>query len=200
MRRLIHPVRLLSVCAALAAPGCVSVTAPPIPTASGPTTSNDSTATAGSSAAACRVPLDEADLVDEVLQLVNLERTRVSLDPVTLDAELNEVAEDYACEMIDGNFFDHVNPTTGEGPGQRLTEAGYTFFSMGENLAAGQRTAREVVDAWMASPGHRENILTAQWKRVGVAVRVGGRYQTIWVQEFADPLETRRLPLASTTP
>jgi uncharacterized protein YkwD len=151
---------------------------------------------------ACTVPQNDESMAEEVLQLVNLERAQHGLDPITFDPTLSRVAEDYACEMIDQTFFDHVNPYTGVGPGQRLTEAGYAFHSMGENLAAGQTTAREAVEAWLDSPGHRENILAPQWRRTGIAVRYGGPYRVMWVQEFADPLDTlaRAIPADEPAP
>lgn len=90
--------------------------------------------------------------------------------------------------MIDGEFFAHTNPMTGEGPGERAVRAGYSFVSLGENLAAGQRTAEKALDDWMnSSTGHRENILHPMWTEIGVAVRLGGEHGVYWVQEFGDP-------------
>ena len=58
---------------------------------------------------------------------------------------------------------------------------------MGENLAAGQKTAADVMKIWMESPPHREIILDSKWKEVGIAVRAGGEYSIYWVMEFGDP-------------
>lgn len=136
----------------------------------------------------CDTPDNTDALVARVLELVNKERTQRGLGALTLNPTLSKMAEDYACEMIEGNFFDHVNPVTNMGPGQRAVEHGYVFLAMGENLAGGQSTPEQVMAEWMASTaGHRENILAAQWREVGIAVRTGGQFGVYWVQEFGNP-------------
>jgi uncharacterized protein YkwD len=75
----------------------------------------------------------------------------------------------------------------------------YLFYSIGENLAAGQQTPVEVMRVWLSSPSHREIILDPRWKEVGVAVRSGGEYGLYWVQEFADPAPIEALTVASAT-
>jgi len=139
-------------------------------------------------AARCAVPEDEIQLADEVLQLINLERADLDLPPVVLNPVLTKVASEYACRMIDHNFFLHQDPETGAGPGDRAREAEYLFYAVGENLAAGQATAAEVMDVWMESPAHREIILDNRWQEVGIAVRFGGEYSIYWVQEFGEPV------------
>lgn len=136
----------------------------------------------------CHVPDNADQLVQEVFDLVNRERTSRGLNPLTMNPLLNQIAEDYACEMIEEGFFDHVNPFTGEGPGQRAINAGYVFLAIGENLAGGQTTPVQVMREWMASrQGHRENILSPQWSEIGIAVRTGGEHAVYWVQEFGNP-------------
>ncbi len=137
----------------------------------------------------CLTPPNSDILVADVLELVNLERTSRGLNPLTLNPQLNQIAEDYACEMIEDNFFDHANPATPEfGPGQRAIDAGYVFLAIGENLAAGQTSPTQVMREWMASTeGHRENILSPQWSEIGIAVRTGGEFGVYWVQEFGNP-------------
>jgi uncharacterized protein YkwD len=56
-----------------------------------------------------------------------------------------------------------------------------------ENIAAGQRTAPEVVDGWMNSPGHRKNILSRDVSQIGIGFATGGEYGTMWVQVFGTP-------------
>lgn len=135
----------------------------------------------------CSVPSNSDVLVARVLELVNQQREERGLHALGLNPVLSTMADDYACEMIEGGFFDHTNPITGEGPGQRAVNAGYVFLSMGENLAGGQQTPEQVISEWMASPGHRDNILAAQWKEMGLAVRTGGDLGVYWVQEFGNP-------------
>jgi uncharacterized protein YkwD len=136
----------------------------------------------------CEVPANEQALIQRLLDLVNEERTSRGLAALTLNDTLSEMAADYACDMIEGGFFDHVNPYTGEGPGQRAINAGYVFVAIGENLAGGQSSPEQAMTEWMDSDqGHRDNILAYRWREVGLAVRTGGEYGVYWVQEFGKP-------------
>lgn len=136
------------------------------------------------------VTLEEADrLADQVLQLVNLERATANLSPVVWNRRLERIAGDYACRMIEESFFGHLDPLTGRSPGDRALAGKYAFYSVGENLAAGQESAADVMKVWMESPSHREIILDPSWKEVGIAVRSGGEYSLYWVMEFGDPAD-----------
>ena len=136
------------------------------------------------------ITVDEADrLADQVLQLVNLERAAANLSPVVGDPKLERIAGDYACRMIEKEFFGHRDPETGRGPGDRAVAGKYAFYSVGENLAAGQESAADVMKVWMESPSHREIILDPSWKEIGIAVRGGGEYVLYWVVEFGDPAD-----------
>ncbi|MCO6436192.1 MAG: CAP domain-containing protein [Phycisphaerae bacterium] len=141
------------------------------------------------SASRCVEPEDEDVLADQVLQLVNLERAGAGKSPVVFDPVLTDVADVYACRMADEGFFGHYDPVTGHGPADRAVAGKYRFYSVGENLAAGQRTPAEVVRVWMESPAHRDVILDNRWQDVGVAVRYGGQHGIYWVLEFGEPLE-----------
>ncbi|HOA73877.1 MAG TPA: CAP domain-containing protein [Phycisphaerae bacterium] len=133
------------------------------------------------------VPTNNDVLVEQVLRLINERRTRIGLNELTLNPVLTRVAEDYCVEMIEKGFFAHENPYTGEGPGERAYKADYVFVQVGENLAAGQETAEQVVSEWMASPEHREIILGIHWREIGIGVRLGGEYNVYWVLEFGNP-------------
>jgi len=136
----------------------------------------------------CHLPANTDELADGVLELVNEARASRGIHPLTLNPVLSRIADDYCCEMIEGGFFDHVNPETGEGPGQRAINGGYVFLAIGENLAGGQPSPEQVMAEWMASTtGHRENILAYQWREIGIAVRTGGAYGVYWVQVFGNP-------------
>ncbi len=137
----------------------------------------------------CELPSNRFRMADEILSAVNDARLAEGLMPLVPDDSLADVAGEYACEMIEAEFFSHHSPETKQGPGDRLTKAGYIYFTMGENLAVGQTTATDVFDAWMASPRHRENILSPEWRETGIAVRVTPDGQYYWVQEFADPVK-----------
>jgi len=141
--------------------------------------------TVSADANVCLVPDDEEELVAEVVRLVNEERVSRGLNAVTVHPLLTKAAGDYACTMISDGYFGHYHPVTGQGPGERAAAVGYAYRAVGENLAAGQRTAAQVVQDWMNSTqGHRENILNPMWVHIGVAVRRGGSYGIYWVQEF----------------
>ncbi|MCB9849278.1 MAG: CAP domain-containing protein [Phycisphaerales bacterium] len=137
----------------------------------------------------CRTLDNESTLIEEVLAKVNEVRAANKLEPLVIDPLLSAVADDFACEMITDRFLAHTNPTDEVSPGERLTTAGYIYYAMGENLAAGQASADEVVADWLASDAHRANILSPEWREVGIAVREGGEHGWYWVQEFADPVE-----------
>ncbi len=143
----------------------------------------------GSPQARCATPADDVRLADQVLQLINLERTEVGLPPVKSNAVLAKIAGGYACRMIEDDFFGHEDPLNGYGPGERAIAGDYRYFSVGENLAAGLWTPADAMKVWMESPSHRNIILGDQWKDVGVSVRRGGRYGIYWVQEFGEPVE-----------
>jgi len=136
----------------------------------------------------CTEPVEGDAWRAEILRLVNLERERAGLQPLVRDELLEQQATQYACEMIHWDFFAHENPQTGTDLRQRAAEFGYDYLIIGENLAAGQTSPAQVMSDWMASPGHRENILHPEFTELGVGVRSGGRYGTYWVQEFGCPL------------
>jgi len=137
----------------------------------------------------CNTPEDPERLADQVLQLVNLERAEADLPPVTRSDSLSKIADDYACRMIAESFFAHTDPVSGYGPADRAVAGKYSFYAIGENLAAGQTTAPEVMRVWMESPSHRAIILDEKWTEIGIGVRLGGEYSTYWVQEFGDPAD-----------
>src|SRR3990170_1175696 len=100
-------------------------------------------------------------------------RGEAALPPVTRNTSLERIADDYACRMIAEDFFGHTDPITGHGPGDRAVVGKYSFYAIGENLAAGQETAAEVMKVWMDSPSHRDIILDEKWSEVGISVRAG---------------------------
>jgi uncharacterized protein YkwD len=135
----------------------------------------------------CGEPANADAWRDRVWELLNNERTRNSLQPLARNAVLDAEAEQYACEMIYYDFFAHVNPVTRTDLAVRAAEFGYDYWMIGENLAAGQTSPEQVVADWMASPGHRENMLQEQFTEVGVGLREGGDYGLYWVLEFGEP-------------
>lgn len=120
---------------------------------------------------------------DQVLELVNQERAKQGLKALTLSDELTNVATIKAKDMRDNNYFDHTSPTYGS-PFEMMRQFGVQYSSAGENIAAGQKTAQEVMNAWMNSSGHRANILNKDYEQLGVGYIQGGNYGTYWVQMF----------------
>jgi uncharacterized protein YkwD len=155
--------------------------------ATGPVGGPQDASVEAAATARCTTPEAADRLADQVLQLINLERASADLPPVVINSKLVEIAGDYACRMVEHRFFGHEDPINGRGPGNRAISGKYAFHAIGENLAAGQQTAAEVMKVWMESPAHRAVILDDRWKEVGIAVREGGEYGVYWVQEFGDP-------------
>ena len=120
--------------------------------------------------------------VAQVVALVNKERSAAGCGPLSEDPLLNKAALGHSEDMDARDFFDHTNPD-GADPGQRITAAGYTWSTYGENIAQGQQTPEAVMDSWMNSPGHRANILNCAFKDIGVGIHkgTGGPW---WTQNF----------------
>lgn len=118
------------------------------------------------------------DFAAQVVDLVNQERTKVGLQPLKSDSALTNVAMLKAKDMYNNNYFDHNSPTLGS-PFDLMNAQGIQYRTAGENIAKGQRTPEEVMNAWMNSDGHRKNILSANYTTIGVAY-----YNGVWVQEF----------------
>lgn len=116
----------------------------------------------------------------EVIRLVNAERAKHGLNPLTYDWELGRVARYKSQDMRDNRYFSHNSPTYGT-PFQMMKSFGIKYRSAGENIARGQRTPQAVVNAWMNSSGHRANILNASFTHIGVGYVADGNY---WTQMF----------------
>ena len=119
----------------------------------------------------------------EVLKLVNQERAKYGLKPLVLSSKLTDVATVKAKDMADKGYFDHTSPTYGS-PFDMLKHFGVQYSMAGENIAAGQKDANEVMDSWLNSSGHRANILKAEYEQIGIGYTTGGRWGTYWVQLF----------------
>lgn len=135
------------------------------------------------------VKTDDNDrLIADLLDRVNHERQKRNLQPVKRNDTLDRIAEFYACRLIDGGFFSHVDPDDDSRIDSRAGDFGYAFRKIGENLGAGQYSVEQVMREWMRSPGHRANILDPDFTEIGLAVRLGGEHRVYWVQEFGRPL------------
>lgn len=121
---------------------------------------------------------------NEVLTLVNAERAKNGLKALTLDTGLNSVAQKHSEDMAKNNYFSHTS-LSGKSPFDRIKGAGISYKTAGENIAAGQTTAAQVVNSWMNSEGHRKNILNASFTKMGLGfAKANSGYKTYWTQLF----------------
>ncbi len=117
---------------------------------------------------------------NEVIRLVNDQRAKNGLNALTANWELSRVARYKSQDMVSNRYFSHTSPTYGT-PFQMIKAFGLSYRTAGENIAYGQRTPQDVVNAWMNSSGHRANILNASYTQIGVGYVPGGHY---WTQMF----------------
>ena len=118
------------------------------------------------------------------LCLLNVERTSRGLRGLRAHRQLQLAAQSYAGAMVAGGFFSHVSPT-GSTLDQRIRQgtryiAGALRYTIGENIAWGEgalASPRAIVAAWMASPGHRANILRGAFREIGIGIAPGAPVQ-----------------------
>ncbi|MFP2929586.1 CAP domain-containing protein [Pyxidicoccus sp. 3LG] len=138
-----------------------------------------------------------ATMEAQVLTLVNQRRADgatcggVAKPPVpalTLDNRLRCAARKHSKDMGTNNFMSHTG-SNGSTPWQRMNSAGYTYRSAGENVAAGYSTATAVVNGWMSSTGHCNNIMNASFTQLGVGYfhAPSSTYKHYWTQDFGRP-------------
>jgi uncharacterized YkwD family protein/spore coat assembly protein SafA len=120
---------------------------------------------------------------EQVISLTNAERQKAGLPPLRNNWELSRVARYKSADMRDRNYFSHDSPTYGS-PFTMMKNFGISYRTAAENIAAGQRSPSEVVNAWMNSPGHRANILKRDVTEIGVGYVKGGTYGHYWTQMF----------------
>lgn len=104
---------------------------------------------------------------------------------LTLDSQLNAASDKFAVDLATYNYFSHTG-RDGSQPWDRMTREGYIWRAAGENIAAGYSTTRAVVNGWLASPGHCRNIMSANFKNVGVGYGYSATstYKHYWVTDF----------------
>jgi uncharacterized YkwD family protein/spore coat assembly protein SafA len=122
----------------------------------------------------------------QVIQLTNAQRKKYGLPPLKSNWELSRVARFKSTDMRDQGYFSHESPTYGS-PFTMMKNFGIHYSTAAENIAAGQRTAQDVVDSWMKSSGHRANILNRNVTQIGVGWCSGGAYGSYWTQMFIAP-------------
>ena len=127
-------------------------------------------------------PAPAGSVATQILTRVNAERTKAGCKAVVLDPRLTAAAAGHAQDMATNNYFSHTS-RDGRSFVDRIKAQGYPV-PRSENIAAGQPTVTAVMDAWMASAGHRANILDCSAVAMGAASATGGSYGIYWVQDF----------------
>lgn len=121
---------------------------------------------------------------EQMLSMVNNERTSRGLPALTLDPKLVALARAHGKDMLARGYFSHYTPE-GLSPFDRMTQAGITYTAAGENLAFSPNV-QLAMQGLMQSPGHRANILSKDFGKVGIGVIDGGIYGEMFVQEFTN--------------
>lgn len=116
----------------------------------------------------------------QVVDLTNQQRKKNGLPALQLDTKLSNVAQMKSQDMQKNGYFSHTSPTYGS-PFDMMRDFGVSYRTAGENIAQGQRTPQEVVNAWMNSEGHRRNILNRNFTHIGVGYESAGHH---WTQMF----------------
>jgi uncharacterized protein YkwD len=120
----------------------------------------------------------------QLLDMTNLARTQAGEPPLTLDGKLSGVAEDHSVEMFRLAYFAHDSPTRGS-PTDRARAAGVPFRDLAENIAYAPSVAAAFTGL-MNSSEHRQNLLSADFSRVGIGVVESGLWGYMVTQDFAD--------------
>lgn len=143
----------------------------------------------------CNGPPQGSDLIEleqDVVALVNQHRLAggacagqqlPAAPELLIDSSLVCVARAHSRDMAERSYFDHTAPD-GASPFERLVRAGYDFRAAGENIAMGQGTADGVVESWLSSVGHCQNIFGASFEDIGVGVAIDQKGRMVWTQVF----------------
>lgn len=144
------------------------------------------TAKVGKKTYKCKVTVkSKKSEAEQVVALVNQQRKAQGLDALSMDANMQKAAQARAKEIV--QKFSHDRPN-GTKCFTILKSYNVSYKAVAENIAAGQRTPKEVMNSWMHSPGHKANIMNKSYSRIGVALykAPNSKYMYYWVQIFAD--------------
>ena len=123
------------------------------------------------------------DFQEEVVRLVNIERRKRGITPLSISNKLSSAATIRANELT--QKFSHTRPN-GRSYISAVESAGYAYSYVGENIAAGQKRPQDVMNTWMNSAGHRANILNPNYTEIGIGISYtqNNIYGTHWIQLF----------------
>jgi len=136
-------------------------------------------------------------LAKQMLESINSYRSQArncgsaampAVPALTWNCTLSQSSLVHSQDMAKNNFFDHTG-SDGLSASSRVTNAGYQWRAVGENIAAGQTSIAQVMQGWIDSPGHCRNIMSADFTQVGAALveTSDADYPTYWTQNFAAP-------------
>lgn len=139
-----------------------------------------------------------ASMPSEILSYVNRLRSlgamcgTTNYPPVTTlswSIKLQQAATLHSLDMASHNFFNHKSATNGSTLPERLRAVGYTYQVAGENIGAGVSTVAQVMDMWIASPGHCRTLMTPDFVELGVSCQssINSYYKTYWTLKAAAP-------------
>ncbi|MCG7587902.1 CAP domain-containing protein [Photobacterium sp. OFAV2-7] len=137
------------------------------------------------------------DFADQMLAAVNAARAQArdcggqmmpAVPALTWDYSLEQAAFVHSSNMANYNFFSHTG-LNGDQPSDRVSDQGYSWSTVGENIAAGQKDLASVMDSWLNSPGHCKNIMSANYTQMGASsvTNSSAQYSIYWTQVFARP-------------
>lgn len=169
---------ILAGAAAALAASCITIQVPPpAPPAGG-----------GSSASPAEVPVTVSGpgsgqrAIDEMVALVNAHRRSTGCPELMWMQTVADAAQGHSEDMARRNYFDHRSPE-GVGPTDRLRAHGVSYRSMAENIAQHPGTVRDVLNGWLGSPGHRQNLERCTYTHHGIGLREG-----YWTHLFVTPM------------
>ena len=148
-----------------------------------PTVTPTAAPTLTPTAAPTQAPSGLSAMEQEVFALVNSERAKNGLSALSWADDIAAVARAHSSDMINRGFFSHTNPD-GESPFDRLKNNGISYRTAAENIAYGQKTPADVMNAWMNSSGHRANILNKNVTELGVGAVKNNNGTIYWTQVF----------------
>ncbi len=150
---------------------------------------------AGSAGASAEVPAlcdganadKAAEFAAEVIRLTNIERKKAGAAEVKAQAQLTQAAQTHSIDMACNQIFSHTG-SDGSTPFQRIFRFGYVYASAAENIAAGYATPADVIKGWMASAGHKANMLNKNFTEIGIGyVFIDEGYFHYWTMVLAKP-------------
>jgi uncharacterized protein YkwD len=121
-----------------------------------------------------------------VVELVNLERAKAGIAPVAWDERIGTAARSHSDDQAAWQTMSHTG-SDGSTLSTRIGRVGFAWRALAENVAAGQPSAESVVSAWMNSPGHRTNILNAQYTVAGAGLGISSTNTNYWTLDLGTP-------------